>query len=114
MIKLGDYKEISDAQYNAKIAKDNLEYAKINKFLITRKVDNYNTQAYGEDFYKVYRIAEKLIRANKLDFINWRIVIDTKSDFNAYSNATPAFITPMQFMVLTIASVSVLKTVPSR
>ncbi len=87
LIKLGDYKDISDAQYKAKIAKDNLEYAKINNFLITRKIDNYNTQAYGEDFYKVYRIAERLIRANKLDFINWRIVIDTKSDFNAYSNA---------------------------
>ena len=87
LIKLDGYKEISDVQYKAKLAKDNIEYAKINKFLITRKIDNYNTQAYGEDFYKVYRIAEKIIRANKLDYINWRIVIDTKSDFNAYSDA---------------------------
>lgn len=92
LIKLGGYKEISDAQYKAKLAKDNLEYAKINNFLLTRKVDNYNTQAYGEDFYKVYRIAEKLIRANKLDFINWRIVIDSDKDFNAYASATNCII----------------------
>ena len=88
LIKLGGYKEISDAQYKAKLAKDNIEYAKINNFLITRKVDNYNTQAYGEDFYKIYRITEKLIRANNLDFINWRIVIDTDKEFNATSSNT--------------------------
>ena len=43
LIKLGNYKEISDAQYIAKLAKDNIEYAKINNFLLTRKIDNYNT-----------------------------------------------------------------------
>lgn len=88
LIKIGGYKDITDANYNAKIAKDNIEYAKISNFLLTRKIDNYNTQAYGEDFYKVYRIAEKLIRANNLDFINWRIVIDTDKDFNAFSSNT--------------------------
>ncbi|MBQ7763824.1 M48 family metalloprotease [bacterium] len=92
LIKLGGYKEISDAQYKAKLVKDNLEYAKINKFLITRKVDNYNTQAYGEDFYKIYRVTERLIRANKLDFINWRIVIDTDKAFNAFMSDTNCII----------------------
>ena len=92
LIKLGGYKEISDAQYKAKLAKDNLEYAKINKFLISRKVDNYNTQAYGEDFYKIYRVTERLIRANKLDFINWRIVIDTDKAFNAFMSDTNCII----------------------
>lgn len=87
LIKLDGYKEVSDIQYKAKLLKDETEYAKISKFLLTRKVDNYNTQAYGEDFYKLYRITEKIIRANKLDYINWRIVIKAKSDFNAYSDA---------------------------
>ncbi|MBO5737906.1 M48 family metallopeptidase [bacterium] len=88
LIKFAGYKEITDAQYNAKLTKDNIEYARINKFLITRKIDNYNTQAYGEDFYKLYRITEKLIRANNLDFINWRIVIDSDKEFNASSSDT--------------------------
>ena len=34
-------------------------------------------QAYSEDFYKVYRVAEKIIRANGLDFINWRLTISS-------------------------------------
>lgn len=88
LIKLSGYKEISDVQYKAKLAKDSIKYAEINKYLITRKIDNYNTQAYGEDFYKIYRITERLIRANKLDFINWRIVIDTDKEFNAFSSDT--------------------------
>lgn len=88
LLKIGDYKEISDAQYKAKIAQDEQEYAKISKSLHARKTDNYNSQAYAEDFYKVYRIAERLIRANNLDFVNWRISIEKNTNFNAYNKDT--------------------------
>lgn len=92
LIKVGGYKEISDSDYKAKIAKDNLEYAKVSKFLTSRKVDNYNAQAYGEDFYKIYRITERLIRANNLDFINWRLYINVDESFNAGSAETNCII----------------------
>ena len=88
LLKIGDYKEISDSQYQEKLAKDENEYAKIAKSLHARKADNYNSQAYAEDFYKVYRVAERLIRANNLDFVNWRISIEKNTDFNAYNSNT--------------------------
>ncbi len=83
IIKLDGYIEKDLAQYSAKVTKDNIEYEKVKNYLKSRKVDNYNSQAYHEDFYAVYKVTEKLIRANKLDYINWRIVIDTKKEFNA-------------------------------
>ena len=88
LIKLGNYEEISSKNYKAKLAKDNAEYDKIAKFLASRKLNEYYMQAYGEDFYKVYRIVEKIIRANKLDFMNWRISISTSNDFNAFNSDT--------------------------
>lgn len=88
LLKVGDYKEITDIQYNAKLAKDEHEYEKIEKSLKAKKPDNYNSQAYAEDFYKVYRIAEKIIRANNLEFINWRFSIEKNTDFNAYNSNT--------------------------
>lgn len=83
LIKLGGYVEKDLAKFSAKVASDKIEYEKVKNYLKSRKVDNYNSQAYHEDFYAVYKVAEKLIRANKLDYINWRIVIDTKKEFNA-------------------------------
>lgn len=88
LIMPGDYKIISKSDYNAKLAKDKVKYAETLKFLLSRKVDDYNVQAYGEDFYKVYRIAERIIRANNLDFVNWRIAVVADSNFNAYSSET--------------------------
>lgn len=83
LITLGGYDEKILQGYDKKLKADEIEYAKIKKFLQERKVDNFNAQAYSDDFYKVYRVAEKIIRANKLDYINWRIVIDTNRTFNA-------------------------------
>lgn len=88
LIKLDDYDEISADKYKAKLAKDNLEYKKISTYLASKKVNEYHMQAYGEDFYHVYRIAERIIRANNLDFVNWRIAIDADTDFNAYNSQT--------------------------
>ena len=88
LLKIGDYQEIADAQYKEKLAKDELEYKQIEKNLRSRKTDDFNSQAYTEDFYKVYRIAEKIIRANNLDFVNWRISVEKNTDFNAYNSNT--------------------------
>ena len=83
LIKLGNYQEVSDAKYKEKLAKDNIKYNEIQKYLKAQKIDDYNTQAFGHDFYKVYRVCERVIRANKLDYVNWKIVLDTDNSFNA-------------------------------
>ena len=80
LIKLGGYDDKTIAKYDEKIQKDELEYKKIEKFLRSRKTDDYNSQAYPEDFYMIYRIAERIIRANELDYINWRIIIDKERE----------------------------------
>jgi hypothetical protein len=85
-LKLGDYEPIPTDKYNSKIAKDDLKYAQIKSSFFNRKVDNFNAQPYGSDFYAVYRITEKIIRANNLDYINWRVVISKDSSFNASSS----------------------------
>ncbi len=88
LIPFGVYEKVDDAKFNAKIKKDEVQYNKIKDNLRKNKVDDYNTQAYPKDFYKVYRIAERIIRANNLDYINWRIAIKKTSDgeFNAMSS----------------------------
>lgn len=89
IMKFGNYEKVSKTKYDEKIKADEKEYAKIAKSLGIRTVDNYNAQAKGEDYYKVYRIAEKMIRANNLDYMNWRIGIVRESiDVNAFSVQT--------------------------
>lgn len=88
LIELSGYKPIAEKDLKAKIAKDNKEYAEVSNFLASKKLNEYYMQAYGEDFYRVYRITEKIIRANGLDFINWRITISAANDFNAYNTDT--------------------------
>jgi len=83
---IGDYKKIEKDKYNEKISSDDEQYAQIAKRFGVRNVDNYNAQAKGEDYYKLYRIAEKIIRANKLDYLNWRVAIYRDSENpNAYN-----------------------------
>ena len=86
LIKIGNYQDIAETKYKEKIAKDNLDYEKIRKNFSLSKTDNFNVQAYNDDFYKIYRIAEKIIRANNLDFVDWRITVKSKQDFDAYSS----------------------------
>lgn len=86
LIKLGSYEEIDREAYENKLAKDDEIYKKIAKSFGVRTVDNYNAQAKGEDYYRIYRVAEKIIRANKLDYMNWRIGVYRDADNpNAYS-----------------------------
>lgn len=86
LIKIGDYKEVTKAKYDAKAAKDDANYEKIAKGFSVSRVDNYHRQAYSEDFYRLYRICEKLIRANNLEFIDWRFTVQSNQNFNAFNS----------------------------
>ncbi len=88
IMKFGDYDVISKTAYDGKIKKDEVKYEEYAKQLGKKHSKYYTTQADAEDFYLVYRVAEKLIRANKLDYINWRICIykDVENP-NAYSSS---------------------------
>ena len=88
LIKLGGYENIPVNKFKEKRAKDEQEYKKISAFLASKKLNEYYMQAYNEDFFRVYRVAERLIRANNLDFMNWRLSIDSENSFNAYNSQT--------------------------
>lgn len=85
LIKLGGYEKISATDLKAKKVSDEAQYKKIADFLAANKLNEYHMQAYGEDFYHIYRIVERIIRANNLDFVNWRISLKANEDFNAYN-----------------------------
>ena len=89
IMKFGNYEKISKDKYNAKLKKDEAKYEEYAKRLGMKHSKYYTTQADAEDFYKLYRVAEKLIRANKLDYMNWRICIKKNVDeANAYSDGS--------------------------
>ena len=85
LIKLKGYEYVAPEKLKAKDAEDKLKYMKIKTSLCGKKVDNYNAQAYGEDFYKIYKVTERIIRANNLDYLNWKIMVEKDITFNAYS-----------------------------
>lgn len=89
LLKLSNYETIDSTKYANKIKQDNEKYSDISKTFKKVSWLNYNSQARGEDYYKLYRIAEKIIRANKLDYINWRIGIQRNStEVNAFTTGT--------------------------
>ena len=89
IMKFGDYKTITAAEYNAKLKQDEVKYKEYEKQMSKKHSKYYTTQADTEDFYTVYRVAEKLIRANKLDYMNWRICIKKNVDeVNAYNDGS--------------------------
>lgn len=82
LYRLARYNEIPDADYKKKLAADELIYK--NKMEKIFNVKNKaNTE--GVDYYRVYRICERIIRANNLDYINWRIAIRKTRSVNAAS-----------------------------
>lgn len=86
IMKFGNYEKISKSDFDAKLKKDTPKYQEYANLLGKKHSKYYTTQADAEDFYEVYRVAERLIRANKLDYTNWRICIYKDSDSpNAYS-----------------------------
>lgn len=77
LIKFTQYTPISDADYDAKLKKDEEIYKKI-----APKIKTYNEVNY----FNVYKISERLIRANNLDYVNWRVAVrKTATNVNAAS-----------------------------
>ena len=89
LLVFGNQEEINPEKYNKKILQDDEKYEKMAKSLKIKSSYDYSVKSKGEDFYKIYRVAERIIRANNLDYINWRIGIykDAQSP-NAYSANT--------------------------
>ncbi len=75
IMRFGNYDKISSAKYNEKLKQDEVKYEEYAMQLGKKHSKYYTTQADAEDFYKIYRVAERIIRANKLDYINWRICL---------------------------------------
>lgn len=88
IMRVAEYKKIDPKKYEEKIKADNKEYDKMEKVFKKRGNISYNSKAKGDDYYKIYRITEKLIRANNLDYINWRIGVSRSTEVNAYSTDT--------------------------
>lgn len=89
LIQINQYKKISDADFKKKQKADDAFYSQIQKEFKANKSDSYNRQAYSRDFYKIYRVAERIIRANNLGFMNWRIaIVASATKFNASSLGT--------------------------
>ena len=61
IMKFGDYDVISKTAYDGKIKKDEVKYEEYAKQLGKKHSKYYTTQADAEDFYLVYRVAEKLM-----------------------------------------------------
>ena len=86
ILRLGEYDVIDSKTYSEKLNTDEEEYKKIEKTLKTVNIKNYNSQATGDDYYRIYRITERIIRANRLDYQIWRVGITREPDtLNAYS-----------------------------
>lgn len=83
---IGNYEIIDEEMYKEKLAQDEEKYAEIEQDLKRVTFTNYNAQARGGDYYRIYRIAERIIRANKLDYQVWRIGVERNSEeINAFS-----------------------------
>lgn len=81
--KSDDVKKINDKQYAKKVETDENFYSK--SIIPMLKKNTYKSkEAVAVDFYNLYRITERILRANKLDYINWRMVLlDATANFNA-------------------------------
>lgn len=86
IITFGDYKTIDDSKYNSKITSDEAKYKEYQKRFSKVNLTNYNAKGNARDYYRIYRIAEKIIRANRLDYQTWRFAITRSgADINAYA-----------------------------
>ena len=56
IMKFGNYEQISEKNYNAKLKKDEESYEKYAAQLWKKHSKYYTTQADAEDFYSVYRV----------------------------------------------------------
>lgn len=88
LIKISNITPVNETSYQKKLAADEEIYNNKIKRAIGKNSNSVNIEPSTVDFYNVYRISEKLIRANKLDYVNWRITIrKAPDDFNADASA---------------------------
>lgn len=74
---------ISESQWKKKIEQDN-SYYKTNTVPYFAELSNKYNKTITVDFFNLYLVADRIIRANALDYINWRIVlVDDTASFNA-------------------------------
>lgn len=87
LIKFEDYTKVDETAYKQKLLNDEKIYNKEIIPQLNKKMNSVNIDPSAVDFYKVYRISERLIRANNLDYTNWRLALRKTEDINAYSSA---------------------------
>lgn len=85
LIKLSDFTPVDEKAYKDKLQKDELIYKSQIMPALKKKSGYSKNEPAAVDFYNVYRISEKLIRANNLNYVNWRIAIRKSTDVNASS-----------------------------
>ena len=74
LIKIPQIKEVDEESYNKKTASDEIEYEKI--------------KSQTGDNFEIYKILERILRANKLQYQNWRIAFYMDhEDINANAGA---------------------------
>ena len=88
LIKLSNVKPVNETAYKNKLANDEIIYKTKIIPALRKNMNTVNVQPDDVDFYKIYRILERIIRANNLDYINWRLILaeDTTS-INAMTTA---------------------------
>lgn len=99
-VKEGTVNNFTKVKYNIKIDKKDPELIKINKIepvnreVYSKKIANDNKEYLNSkkimdnDYYDLYRIFEKLLRANNLYYQNWRLAIKPEAeDINAYAGS---------------------------
>ena len=88
LIKLSSIPQVDEQTYKNKLLEDEKTYKSSIIPAINTNLSSINIQPANIDFYKVYRISERLIRANNLEYMNWRIAIRKSEDqINAASTA---------------------------
>lgn len=85
--KADSLKKISDKQWEIKKQQD-INYHKTNTIPYFKDLTNKYNKIITVDFLRLYLTAERVIRANGLDYMNWRIVlVDDVAGFNAATTA---------------------------
>lgn len=88
LIKLSDFTPVNENLYKQKLLNDEKIYKTKIFTTLNKKTNSVNIEPVAVDFYNIYRISERLIRANNLDYVNWRITIKKSlDDFNASASA---------------------------
>ena len=85
LINLSEFSPVSEKDYKLKLAKDEEIYEKEIIPVLKKKISTLSEETLPVDFYNLYRITERLIRANNLEYINWRIAVRKTEEPNAYA-----------------------------